>query len=51
MALQTANVDGLEMVLKRIDHAILFSKKDMAEDAQDQPPSGSNLRAVFTATG
>ena len=31
MALQTANVDGLEMVLKRIDKAILFSKKDMAE--------------------
>lgn len=31
MAVQTANVDGLEMVLKKIDHAILFNKKDMAQ--------------------
>jgi hypothetical protein len=31
MALQTANVDGLEMVLKRIDRAIEFNKKDMAQ--------------------
>lgn len=31
MALQTANVDGLEMVLKRLDRAISFNKKDMTE--------------------
>ena len=31
MALQVANVDGLDMVLKRIDRAIEFNKKDMAQ--------------------